>query len=156
VIFVISNWVKANRSKLTLLAFVIGIILYGIHRYETEGESGYCSANKRYITDVEFLRLAVQLREKEIARFGGVDAYEKWMSINQKWASIDSAGRDFDLNNPNCCRVIRGRRQVRRHCGLDYPVCVKLNYQTSKTSIVSSDTGRWFFFDSCGNLEDPL
>jgi hypothetical protein len=151
----ISNWVKANRFKVILWVFVIGLILYSVHRYETEGESGYCSAEERYIPDEELLRLAVQLREKRLAEMGGIDAYERWIATNQKEASIDRAGRDFDINNPNCCRVIRGRRQVRWHCGLDYPVCVKLNYQTSKRPIESTDIVSRVFFDSCGNIQDP-
>ena len=102
--------------KVTALASAACLAAFLGYKYMiTADPPGYCSAQQRYISDEEFIKLAVKLREDDIARHGGLSAYEKEL-IRQK-NNPDNAGRDFDINNPNCCRVFRGGKQVERNCG---------------------------------------
>jgi len=123
------------------------------YKYVAVDPPGYCRAQQRYIPDDEFITMAVKLREEEIARYGGLDVYENKLKRDKN--NPNSAGRDFDTNNSNCCRVYRGEK-VERNCGWDYPICVKLNYRTSRESIDGGDIGRRYFFDGCGNIKDPV
>lgn len=122
------------------------------YKYLTADSSGYCRAQQRYISDKTFLDVALEMRMNELKANGGLDAYEKQLT-SQKNNPV-SAGRDFDVKNPNCCRVYR--KKVEHYCGWDYPVCVRLNYQMSKADVDSGDIGRLYFFDNCGNMQDPL
>lgn len=144
-----------NILKITALTSAACLAAYFGYKYVAADPPGYCRAQQRYITDKEFINLSVKLREEEIAQHGGLDTYEKWIASNATWRTTDDAGRDFDSNNPNCCRIYRGEK-VERNCGWDYPICVKLNYRTSRENVEGGDIGRTYFFDNCGNEKNPL
>ncbi|MDO8335610.1 MAG: hypothetical protein Q7T74_02385 [Candidatus Saccharibacteria bacterium] len=94
-------------------------------------EPGYCPATKHLISDAELIKYSLWIREGEIENYGGIDAYEKFFIERNRHP--EEAGRDFDANDPNCCKVYRGAREVKRNCTIgDYPICVKLNFPPLK------------------------
>ncbi|MBU0498960.1 MAG: hypothetical protein KJ558_00790 [Gammaproteobacteria bacterium] len=123
-------------------------------------EPGYCSAQQRYLTDEELIMSALQIREAEIAHYGGMDAYEKYF-INNLNRHPEEAGRDFDAKDPSCCKVYRGKSAVKNACAIDdYPLCVRLyfpplkqgEWYKTKYSKYYERRGRMYFFDDCGKL----
>lgn len=95
-----------------LLISIVGIFAFLGYRYLTY-KPGYCPATQHLISDAEFIQYSLGMREGEIASYGGIDAYEKYfIRLNRH---PEEAGRDFDVNDPNCCKVYRGAREAKRN-----------------------------------------
>lgn len=97
------------------------------------------------------------MREGEIASYGGIDAYEKYFTRLNRHP--EEAGRDFDVNDPNCCKVYRGAREAKRNCGIgDYPICVRFHFPPLKELpegyVYYKREGRTYLFDDCGKLRE--
>ena len=146
-------------TALTGAAFLAAFLGY---KYLPVDPPGYCSAEQRYISDAELIKQALQLRQKEIAHYGGIDAYEKYF-INELNRHPEEAGRDFDIKDPNCCKVYRGKSAVKNACTIDdYPLCVRLHFPPLKKGEFFKTKyykyyereGRRYFFDNCGKLQE--
>lgn len=131
------------------------------YKYITADPPGYCAAQQRYISDAELIKKSLQIREAEIAAYGGMDAYEKdFIRLNRH---PEEAGRDFDAKDPNCCKVYRGKNAVKNACTIDdYPLCVSLYFPPLKAGEwfktkhykYYQRRGRMYFFDNCGKLRE--
>lgn len=152
---------RMNIQKIIVLTGLVCLTAFLGYRYVTADPPGYCSAQKRYITDAELIQSALQLREGEIAHYGGMDAYEKdFISLNRH---PEEAGRDFDIKDPNCCKVYRGKSAVKNECTIDdYPLCVRLHFPPLKVGEFFitkyykyyEREGRRYLFDNCGKLQE--
>ena len=144
-----------SKRKTTLLIF--GCIFVFFSYKHLIYEPGYCPATQRLVTDAEFIKYSMSLREGEIANYGGIDAYEKhFIRLNRH---PEEAGRDFDANDPNCCKVYRGKSEAERNCGIgDYPICVRLHFpplkELPKGKVYYKREGRTYLFDDCGKLRE--
>jgi hypothetical protein len=114
---------------------------------------GYCRAQQKYLTDDEFIRLAVSLLEKDMERTVTVvdPAGNRTERENRDFRYGDW---DFDKNNPNCCLVLRGETQsiYNRMLG-EQRIEVRLNPKTSTFRVdLLGDSFGAVFFDTCGNF----
>lgn len=76
----------------TILLGLFGISLYVSYTFLTSDPPGYCGEQKRFLSDEEFIEIAV----RDVHRSGR-------MKIDGADASIVS----FHAQHPNCCRVYR-------------------------------------------------
>jgi hypothetical protein len=154
------EWTEVLRNmslkKKGLLACAVIIMIIMTYRHLTY-EPGYCSAKKHLISDAEFIDKSVRLFKSQIEYFGGIDAYERHLiEINKH---PEEAGRDFDINDPNCCKVYRSERSAASNCGIgDYPICVRLYFpefkEPPKGHIYYKREGRTYIFNDCGELKE--
>ena len=120
---------------------------------------GYCSATQHYHTDAELIEYSQRVLKAEAAHYGGIDGFEKWLIEHNYHPEM--AGRDFNPNDPECCKVYRGANDAQRGCGIDeYPVCVVLNFPSLKVlpkeKTYHQREGRTYLFDNCGKLRKSL
>ena len=137
-----------KSKRLILLYFAIcmvaGSLLYVSYRYVTATPPGYCDSQQRFISDEEFIRIAIELRANDWKKRGGRETFEY-------------SGRDFDTKNPNCCRVIRDEtfpifnRLLNRQ-----EISVELNNETSARNINGANLNDRLFFNICGTLKGRI
>lgn len=145
---------KLIKNLLLICALAVAAVL--TYRHLTY-ELGYCPETQHSVTDAELLKISLELREGQIAYYGGIDAYEKKLiSINRR---PEEAGRDFDVNDPDCCKVYRGPYETKRGCGIDTnPICVRLRFPPLKKLpegyTYYQREGRTYLFDDCGKLTE--
>ena len=84
------TYLKKNPIKLTIVVGLLGMVLY---LFITADPPGYCGEQKRFLSDAEFIEIAV--RDEFNTRRMNIDGSE---------ASISS----FHAKYPNCCHVYRG------------------------------------------------
>jgi hypothetical protein len=67
------------------------------------------------------------------------------------------SGRDFDLKNPNCCRVIREEAEsiINRFINAQ-EISVELNNETSKRDVHGANLNDRIFFDVCGKQKGRI
>lgn len=107
---------------------------------------GYCAVQQRYISDREFIRTAIRLREEDWEKWGGKVKLHQYHS-----------GEDFDPSNPNCCRVLRGQTEPLLARLLDNQIVeVELNNETSTGDIRGPNLNDRLFFTVCGKLKGRI
>jgi hypothetical protein len=117
---------------------------YLAYIYINAAPAGYCSAEKFYFSDQDFIRHAISLRNEDWKRRGGRDKFTY-------------SGKDFDPKNPNCCRVIRTKTFSAFNRMFDeQEISVELNNETSVRSIEGANLNDRFFFDVCGHLQGRI
>lgn len=84
------TYIKENPIKLIIVVGLLSIVLY---LFLTADPPGYCSEQKRFLPDEEFIEIAVR-DEFNTGR----------MSID----GSDDSIRSFHAKHPNCCVVSRG------------------------------------------------
>ena len=133
-----------RRSVFAGTTAAICVAVFLAHKILTADPVGFCSAQQRYISDQEFIDIAVALRELDWKKRGG---REKFVY----------SGRDFDLKNPNCCRVIRDETEsiYNRIFGAQQ-VSVELNNETSTSDIRGANLNDRIFFDVCGKQKGRI
>ena len=144
------NLSLAKKVAVVLLALITLLITYRQLTYVP----GYCPATKHYHTDAELIEYSKKELKAEAAQYGGIDGFEKWLIERNYHPEI--AGRDFNPNDPECCKVYRDDNETKRGCGTDeYPVCVRLNFPPLKDIPKDKPSykreGRTYLFDDCGN-----
>lgn len=135
---------KVRISWLLLLIVLTSLSIYLGCKYFNAAPPGYCNAEGRYISDDEFIRIAISLREKDWEQRGGREKFTY-------------SGRDFDPNNSNCCRVIREETFSLVNRIFDQQVIsVELNNETTTVNIYSANLNDRLFFDVCGRLKGRI
>lgn len=139
-------------NKYLISGLISGFLLYAGYKINVVVPPGYCRNQDKYISDEEFIQIAIDLREKDWAERGG---REKFVY-----------GVDFDSKDPNCCLVDREKTSWEFTEGkvtavfwrlFDYQeVSVKLNNETSINSIKEHTRSDKFVFDACGELKDRI
>lgn len=105
---------------------------------------GYCVETQRFISDDEFIQSAIALREIDWKKRGGREKFKY-------------SGRDFDPQNPNCCRVIRDETFSIINRMFDRQVVeVELNNETSVRNIHDANLNDRLFFDVCKKLKGRI
>lgn len=130
---------------------IIALVSYGsyvIYGLITQHPPGYCAAQKRYISDEEFVRTAIAIYEWDMSRDrkhfpGGRISKKKddYKDQYQKW--------EHYRNQSECCSVYRGNTQsiFRRMFGWqEVEVTLYLNPESR------GDSQLTFSFDVCGKL----
>ena len=133
-----------SRSVFAGTTAVICLAIFLAYKILTADPAGFCAAKQRYISDQEFIAIAVTLRELDWKKRGG---REKFVY----------SGRDFDLKNLNCCRVIREETEsiFNRIFGVQH-VSVELNNETSTRDIRGANLNDRIFFDVCGKQKGRI
>lgn len=145
---------KALSLGKKVLVVLLGLITLLIAYRQLTYVPGYCSATQHYHTDAELIEYSQRVLKAEAAHYGGIDGFEKWLIELNYHPEI--AGRDFNPNDPECCKVYRDNSETKRGCGIDeYPVCVRLHFpplkELPKGKIYYKREGRTYLFDDCGN-----
>ena len=140
-------------------AILLAIITLIISCRQLTYVPGYCSATQHYHTDAELIEYSQRMLMAEAAHYGGIDGFEKWLIEHNYHPEI--SGRDFNPNDPECCKVYRGTSDTQRGCGTDeYPICVILNFpplkELPKGKIYYQREGRTYLLDDCGKLRKSL
>ena len=134
-------------SRLFLYSVIAGTTaaaMFLAYKILTADPAGFCSAQQRYLSDQEFIDIAVALRDLDWKKRGG---REKFVY----------SGRDFDLKNPNCCRVIRDETESIFNRMFDgQQVSVELNNETSTVNIHGANLNDRIFFDVCGKQKGRI
>lgn len=141
----------SKKVGVILLALITLLIGYRQLTYMP----GYCSATQHYHTDAELIEYSQQVLKAEAAHYGGIDGFEK--HLIRRNINPEQAGRDFNPNDPECCKVYRGANQKGQKCGFEeYPVCVRLEFPPLKEPPQEKPSyqreGRTYLFDDCGEL----
>lgn len=136
-----------------IIVFTTFILLFAGYKYTTY-QSGYCPATKKLISDAEYISLALKTLRGEAIYYGGIDKFEEELIGRKKHPGF--AGRAFNPNDPNCCKVLRGRENTIPGCN-DYSVCVIFNFPTFKDmsqqgELYDREEGRTYGFDDCGKI----
>ncbi|MDP2770988.1 MAG: hypothetical protein Q8O81_14280 [Giesbergeria sp.] len=139
---------KAAVMLLTIITLIISC-------RQLTYDPGYCSTTQHYHTDAELIEYSQRVLKAEAAHYGGIDEFEK--ELIRRKIHPEQAGRNFNPNDPNCCKVYRGASDTQRGCGTDeYPVCVILDFpplkELPKGKIYYQREGRTYLFDDCGKL----
>lgn len=147
---------KISPWKKYLLILAVSIVTFVGYRHLTY-KPGYCATTKKLLSDADFINKSTRLLEGQVKYFGGIDAYEQRLIGNNKHP--EEAGRDFNINDPNCCKVYRGESIVKNNCGIgDYPICVRLHFpefkEPPKGHIYYKREGRTYLFNDCGELKE--
>lgn len=119
---------------------IVSVAIFLAYKAAVATPAGYCLAENRFLSDAEFIRIAITLREEDWQRRGGKDKFVH-------------SGKDFDIKNKNCCRVIRKDTYpiLNRMFGRQ-EISVELNNETSTHDINGANLNDRFFFNTCGNL----
>jgi hypothetical protein len=116
-------------------AFTMIGVIYWFLAYVAYPE-GYCTAQQRYISDDEFVGIAVRMASGN-------------MNIDRSDASM----RNFHVNHPRCCQISReGTLLIWRVLGTASGITVELKYLTDPKFFegVSKLYEATYVFDSCG------
>ena len=129
------TYLKKNPIKFTIVVSLLGMVLY---LFLTADPPGYCSEQKRFLSDEEFIEIAVR------------DEIKK-MNIDGSEESI----RSFHAKHPDCCRVSRGGNKPMGVSAND--VIVRLVFEANERW--SSATKTKFYednliIDPCGSVLD--
>ena len=129
-----------------LICIVAGVGWYVANQTrekEPPDPRGYCRGQQRYISDREFIEIAVEARNSRTQR---ISKY---------------ANRDFDLRSPNCCRVLRddtsqAYREIKESYQYEFPiVVVELNNETSRADVGQPGTNKdAIVMTVCGEVTD--
>ncbi|WP_137886525.1 hypothetical protein [Pseudomonas sp. 2FE] len=142
--------VQSKSPPFTLYFFVfiatVPLIYFG-YKLTLSTPAGYCNSQERYISDDEFIKASAAALEWKSNR--QVTSYPEGTTGKLKEISSWYKNLDFNLENPNCCLVIRndpllGSQEIE----------VWLNSKTSIAPVTPSDYQIRFFFDTCGKLID--
>lgn len=101
----------------TILLGLLGISLYASYTLLTSDPPGYCAEQKRFLSDEEFIEIAVRNEAS-----GGM------MKINGSDASIVS----FHAQHPDCCRVYRETQSFIEKILNAYVVEVVMYYEVNE------------------------
>lgn len=131
------------KKNLSALALIFGSLsVYAIYLIVAD-PPGYCAAQQRYISDEEFIQIAIQ-REKTS------------MNIDGSEESI----RTFHAKNPDCCRVDRNQTQyfARFLSTTVNSVEVYLQYEMSAAKVARYPANKYYdasvILDECGKELD--
>ena len=131
------TYLKKNPIKFTIVVSLLGMVLY---LFLTADPPGYCSEQKRFLSDEEFIEIAVRW-----------EFSTRRMNIDGSETSIQS----FHAKHPECCRVSRGgNKPMGVHAN---NVVVRLIFEVSETRF--KETNEKYYDDSlimspCGEVLD--
>ena len=131
------TYIKENPIKLTIVVGLLGMVLY---LFITADPPGYCGEQKRFLSDAEFIEIAVRY-----------EVNTKRMNIDGSDASI----RMFHANYPNCCRVDRrDKRNIFNKMLIIYTVVVQVIYEVNDREFKETKEKYYennFLIDACGS-----
>lgn len=135
---------KLSRRHAVVIAITAALLAYLGYQFSIAPPPGYCTPQQRSISDMEFVDKAIRLRERDWLERGGREKFKY-------------SGRDFDPQNPNCCRVIRDETFSIINRMFDWQeIAVELNNETSARNIYRANLNDRLFFDVCGNLKGRI
>jgi hypothetical protein len=135
---------KTFQSKITLVVAAIILvsgIIYGLREPSYSTQPGYCNKQKRFISDEEFIQIAI----KKALKFP--------MTMRPDIDGSESSMRDLKVND--CCKI--GRYLAGNHWDDQWLARVGLKYKTKQKDYDRTNPDEYVAFvvmDECGNYQD--
>jgi hypothetical protein len=112
------KYLSTRRTRLAiLLAIAAMVIIIGTAVIEYRDYTGYCFADRRFLSDSELIDVAItqELRMNESSNY---------VRDRKTYPAL----RDFHAENPNCCTVFRRGHPLMQEGGSDV-IGVEVDYQ---------------------------